>query len=134
MENNFICPGSYISVFQKEENKYMYIPNQNGDQKHTFRNIILGKLWKYITCSKQKFNFLKINNFFRRLRLRGHPCFYFKRLFKKVKHSSSNDFLKFPPQEGKFYSPRKENIAIEMLNKYSMKHFQKIFFIKWKMC
>ena len=35
-----------ILVFQKEENKYMYIPANSGHQKHTINNFILGELQK----------------------------------------------------------------------------------------
>ena len=31
-----------VSVFQKEENKYMYMPAKSGHQKHTINNFILG--------------------------------------------------------------------------------------------
>ena len=34
----------YISLFQKEENKYMYIPSKSKHLKHTIRNFILGEL------------------------------------------------------------------------------------------
>ena len=62
-----------ISVFQKEENKYMYIPMKSGHQKHTIRNFILGELRRYVRCSTQEFSFLKTKNkFFKRLRSRGH--------------------------------------------------------------
>ena len=37
-----------ISVFQKEENKYMYITSKSGHQKHTIRNFILGELRRYV--------------------------------------------------------------------------------------
>ena len=33
-----------ISVFQKEENKYMYIPMKSRHQKHKIHNFILGEL------------------------------------------------------------------------------------------
>ena len=48
-----------ISVFQKEENKYMYIPCKSGHQKHTIRNFILGELHRYVRCCTQEFNFSK---------------------------------------------------------------------------
>ena len=61
-----------ISVFQKEENKYMYIP-KSRHQKHTIRNFILGELRRYERCSTQEFSFLKTKNkIFKRLCLRGY--------------------------------------------------------------
>ena len=73
-----------ISVFQKEENKYVYIPSKSGHLKHTIHNFILDKLRRYVRCSTQEFNFLKTkNNFFRRLRLRGYRKLFLKRLLEK---------------------------------------------------
>ena len=106
-----------ISVFQKQENKYMYIPSKSGHLKHTIRNFILGELRRYVRCCTQEFNFLKTKNkFFKRLRLRGYKKLFLLRLFRKVKHSSRNTLLKISPQrciEGKFYSELKENNIIE---------------------
>ena len=53
-----------ISVFQKEENKYMYIPMKSGHQKHSIRIFILGELRRYVRCSTQEFSFLKTKNHF----------------------------------------------------------------------
>ena len=78
-----------ISVFQKEENKYMYIPSKSGHQKHTIRNFILGELRRYVRICTHEISFVQITNkFFRRLRLRGYEKLFLKRLFRKVKHSS----------------------------------------------
>ena len=65
-EEEFFCLENYIYVFQKEENKYMYIPCKNGHQEHTIRNFIVGELCRYIRCSTQEFSLLKTkNNFFK---------------------------------------------------------------------
>jgi hypothetical protein len=48
-----------VSVFQKEENKYMYIPNKSGHQKYTIRNFVLGELRRYVRISTQEISFLK---------------------------------------------------------------------------
>ena len=48
-ENFFLDNGKFdISVFQKEVNKYMYIPATSGHQKHTINNFILGELRRYV--------------------------------------------------------------------------------------
>ena len=95
----------------------MYIPMKSGHQKQTIHNFILGELRRYIRCSTQEFNFLKMKNkFFKRLRLRGYKKLFLKRLFRKVKHSLRILLLKFPPTnvtEKKFYSERKENEILE---------------------
>ena len=70
-----------ISVFQKEENKYMYIPMKSGHQKYTICNFILGELRRYVRCSTQEFSFLKTKNkFFKRLRLRDTKTLFEKTL------------------------------------------------------
>ena len=37
-----------VTVFQKDINKYMYIPATSGHQKHTINNFILGELTRYV--------------------------------------------------------------------------------------
>ena len=47
--DSFLDNGKFdISVFQKEENKYMYIPATSGHQQHTINNFILGELHRYV--------------------------------------------------------------------------------------
>ena len=47
--DSFLDNGKFdISVFQKEENKYMYIPATSGHQQHTINNFILGELCRYV--------------------------------------------------------------------------------------
>ena len=56
------------------------------------------------------------NKIFKRLHLRRYKKLFLKRLFRKVKYSSRNSFLKFPPKyftEEKFYSERKETEILE---------------------
>ena len=78
---------------------------------------MLGELRRYVRISTQEISFLKTKNkFFKRLRLRGYKKLFLKRLFRKVKYSSRNAFLKFPPKfitEEKFHSERRENTIIE---------------------
>ena len=83
-----------ISVFQKEENKYMYIPASSGHQQHTINNFILGELRRYIRFNTTKKNFLKIKKkFFRRLRNRGYTKIFLSRLFNKIKFGFRNRLL-----------------------------------------
>ena len=46
-----------ITVFQKDVNKYMYMPVTSGHQKHTINNFILGELTRYV-----RFNTLEKNS------------------------------------------------------------------------
>ena len=83
-----------ISVFQKEENKYMYIPASSGHQQHTINNFILGELRRYVRFNTIKKNFLKIKRkFFIRLRNRGYTKIFLARLFSKIKFGSRNKLL-----------------------------------------
>ena len=62
-----------IAVFQKEENKYIYIPTNSGHQKHTINNYILGELHRSVRFNSTERNFTKIKcKFFIRLRNRGY--------------------------------------------------------------
>ena len=69
----FYVDGKFdVSIFQKEENKYMYIPAKSGHAKHTIKNFIRGELKRCVRCKSIKSNYLKIrNNVFCRLRKTG---------------------------------------------------------------
>ena len=61
-----------IKVYQKPENRYMYIPFKSAHPRHTIKNYILGELKRYVRINTDELNFLKIrNNFFLRMRNRG---------------------------------------------------------------
>ena len=47
-----------VSIFQKSENKYMYIPAKSGHAKHTIKNFICGELKRYVRCNSIKSNYL----------------------------------------------------------------------------
>ena len=85
--DNFSTNGKFdISIFQKEENKYMYIPAKSGHVKHTITNFIVGELKRYVRYNTIKKNFLKIRNkFYARLRNRG---------YKKIPLKKKNSFKK----------------------------------------
>ena len=57
---SFLDNGKFeVSVFQKEENKYMYIPATSGHQTHTINNFIIGELRRYVRFNTIKKFFLK---------------------------------------------------------------------------
>ena len=63
-----------ISVFQKEENNYRYIPANSDHQKHMINSFILEELRRYVRFNTKKRNFAKIKNiFFGMLRNRDIP-------------------------------------------------------------
>ena len=56
--NDFYSFGKLdICVFQKEENKYMYIPNKSRHQKHTIHKFVQGELQSYMCISTQELVF-----------------------------------------------------------------------------
>ena len=46
-----------ISIFQKNENNYMYIPAKSSHAKYTITNFILGELKRYVRYNTVKSNF-----------------------------------------------------------------------------
>ena len=48
-----------FKIFQKDINRYMYIPYKSGHVFHTINNYVLGKIKRYI-----RYNLLKISFFF----------------------------------------------------------------------
>ena len=92
---------------------------------------MLGELRRYVRISTQEISFLKTKTkFFKRLRLRGYKKLFLKRLFRKVKYSSRNVFLKFPPKfstEEKFHSERRENTIIENAEQIFQEKFSEDF-------
>ena len=93
--DNFLDNGKLdITVFQKDVNKYMYMPVTSGHQKHTINNFILGELTRYVRFNTLEKKFLKIKQkIFIRLRNRGYKKVFLSRLFKKVKYGPRNKLL-----------------------------------------
>ena len=61
-----------IKVYQKPENKYMYIPYKSAHPRHTIKNYVIGELKRYARINTEELNFLKTKNiFFLRMRNRG---------------------------------------------------------------
>ena len=95
--DNFSTNGKFdISIFQKEENKYMYIPAKSGHAKHTITNFIVGELKRYVRYNTIKKNFLKIRNkFYARLRNRGHKKFLYKDSLDVLNLGKERIYLRF---------------------------------------
>jgi len=51
-------------IFQKEINRYMYIPKKSGHISHTIKNYVLGELKRYIRYNSLKITFLKLEQSF----------------------------------------------------------------------
>ena len=62
----------YVSIHQKETNKFMYIPYWPFHQRHTIKNYVWGELKHYVCYNTEEKNFKKLKtDFFLRLRNRG---------------------------------------------------------------
>ena len=68
--NNFFDRGILsMKVYQKPENRYMYIPYKSAHPRHTIKNYVLGELKRYVRINTEELNYQKIkNNFFLRMR------------------------------------------------------------------
>ena len=76
-----------FKIFQKDINRYMYIPYTSGHVFHTIKNYVLGEIKRYIRYNSLKLSFLKISTqFFLRLRNRGFKKVWLRRLFAILKY------------------------------------------------
>ena len=93
-KNFYICGKLSIKVYQKPENKYMYIPYKSAHPRHTIKNYVIGELKRYVRINTEELNFLKIKNkFFLRMRNRGFKKNKLSHWFSEVKFSSRAKFL-----------------------------------------
>ena len=59
--DKYFCDGNLsIKVYQKPENKYMYIPYTSAHPRHTIKNYVIGELKRYVRINTEELNFLKI--------------------------------------------------------------------------
>ena len=81
-------------IFQKEINRYMYIPQKSGHMSHTIKNYVLGELKRYIRYNSLKITFLKIRTkFFSRLRNRGFKKIWLKKQFATLKYENREKLM-----------------------------------------
>ena len=83
-----------IKLFQKEQNKYAYIPQKSNHRKHTIKNYVLNELKRYVKFNSNKLTFLRLRNkFFDRLRNRGFAKYKLGKLFSVISYSSRKTLL-----------------------------------------
>jgi hypothetical protein len=81
-------------IFQKEINRYMYIPQKSGHVSHTIKNYVLGELKRYIRYNSLKLTFLKIRTlFFSRLRNRGFKKIWLRKQFASLKYEDREKLM-----------------------------------------
>ena len=82
-------------TFQKPLNKYLYIPFQSFHPASNKRAFIKGELMRYARNSSNFTTFADTRElFWKRLRLRGYPYHFLLPLFREVKYSNRNKWLK----------------------------------------
>ena len=92
-----------ISIFQKKDNKYMYIPAKSGHAKHTIKNFIFSELKRYVRYNMVKNNFQKIQTkLCARLRNRSYEKVQLKRLFRQVKYRERMNLLAISSEKNDF--------------------------------
>ena len=87
-----------FSTFQKPLNKYLYIP---FEPFHPFSNekaFIKGELMRYTRNSSSFASFTETREkFWKRLRARGHPFRFLFPLFRAIRYSDRNGWLRSKP-------------------------------------
>ena len=107
-----------IKVYQKPENRYMYIPFKSAHPRHTIKNYVLGELKRYVRINTEEINFLKIKNkFFLRMRNRGFKKNLLAQWFSQVKYSNRTKFLDGNPDDTCYYQGTRETLADSTLIK-----------------
>ena len=111
--NNFLHNGMLsIKVYQKPENRYMYIPYKSAHPRHTIKNYVLGELKRYVRINTEELNYQKIkNNFFLRMRNRGFHKNVLAKWFSQVKYSNRAKFLDGNPDDTCYYQGTRETQA-----------------------
>ena len=93
-----------IKVYQKPENRYMYIPYKSAHPRHTIKNYVLGELKRYVRINTEELSFLKIRNkFFRRLRNRWFSKKVLTHWFSQVKYSNRTKVLQANPEDDYYF-------------------------------
>jgi len=83
-----------VSCFQKEMNKYLYLPFTSYHDDKLKANFIRGELIRYLRNSTEEHNFVKLKNaFFSRLRSRGYPAEFLVPIFLSIHFSDRPRFM-----------------------------------------
>jgi len=107
-----------IKVYQKPENRYMYIPYKSAHPRHTIKNYVLGELKRYVRINTEELNFLKIkNNFFLRMRNRGFMKKVLVRWFSEVRYSHRAKLLDVNPEDTCYFQGTRETLVDSTLIK-----------------
>ena len=109
-----------IKIYQKPENRYMYIPFKSAHPRHTIKNYILGELKRYVRINTDELNFLKIrNSFFLRMRNRGFNKHKLSLWFSEIKYSSRAKYLGANPGNICYFQGTRETAADPLLIRVS---------------
>jgi hypothetical protein len=84
----------HVACFQKEMNKYLYLPFTSYHDQRLKSNFIRGELIRYLRNSSEEPNFISMKKqFFSRLRARGYPSEFLFPIFLSINFSDRPLFL-----------------------------------------
>ena len=90
-----------IKVYQKPENRYMYIPYKSA---HPIKNYVLGKLKRYVRINTEELNYQKIKNkFIHRMRNRGFNKNVLAKWFSQVKYLNRDVLSGYARNLGRYH-------------------------------
>ena len=100
-----------IKVYQKPENRYLYIPYKRAHPRHTIKIYVLVGFNRYIRINTVEINFLKIKNiFFLRMRNCGFKKKLLAQYFSQVKYSNRTKFQDSNPDDTCYYQGTHETM------------------------
>ena len=84
-----------METHQKSQSIFDYIPFSLNHPKHTFKNLVVNELNRYVRNSSKKWYYLSTASlFFKRLRRRGYTRKFLKHCFAQVDFSNRSKLLK----------------------------------------
>ena len=95
-DSSFYETGKFcMKTHQKSQSIFDYIPFNSNHPKHTFKNLVVNELNRYVRNSSKKWYYLSTASlFFKRLRRRGYTRKFLKHCFAQVDFSNRSKLLK----------------------------------------
>ena len=83
-----------ITTFQKQHNRYLYIPRMSFHRPHVFAGFVRGELIRYVVTNTHMQGFLRMRALFmQRLLDRGYPKAWLVAVFATVSHADRHAYL-----------------------------------------
>jgi hypothetical protein len=105
------------NIFQKQMNKYLYIPPSSAHPTQLLRNIIRQEIIRYKLFCSEESDFLQVKNaFFRRLQKRGYTDQFLDTIFNSDIPSRSMLLEKLDLKKSNEHKPSKPIITLQLPN------------------